>query len=445
MRLKHLVLLLIIFIIIFTFFYFYDIYRTKPPEPKKEPPKKLYIFKPEQVDRLILKNKDTEIILDKQNNTWQMTKPIVFAGDADNIEYIINKMNSIEYDKELTVPEARLSEFGLQPAHLIITLLTGNKIIADLAAGIKNPTAGFIYAKDNLTNKICLIPADFQTYFAFDIFKMQYKKLTDFKSEQVKSIEIYPKTNPIKLELVNTFWYITKPKKVLADNAKISSFLASMEFLKAEKYENEKNLVQYGLDKPAYRVVISMDKESQVIISFGQPAENTAYAMISKNPVIAKVAISFLDDLKKEWPEWREKKPIIFFPFDVQRFIIKYGSNITEIAKDKDENWIIVQPPLKKSADSSKIESLFNTINRFEAIDMIDEAGDLSQYSFNPKNALILYVNENDKIAEKSIILGKIDQDKQKLYIMNNQNKAVFAISSDFLVLMQRQANVYLP
>jgi Domain of unknown function (DUF4340) len=115
------------------------------------------------------------------------------------------------------------------------------------------------------------------------------------------------------------------------------------------------------------------------------------------------------------------------------------------MVKDDNDNWKIVTPPLNKIADPAAIQNFFSTIATFEAIDMIDNSKNLSQYNFNPQNVFILYTKENNKITEKSLTFGKIDAQNKKIYILNNQNKAVFSVSSDFVAILLRKANVYLP
>lgn len=448
MKLKGIIILLCLLLIVGSFFYFYEIKGSKVREEKKESEKKLYNFKIDAINKINLKRTDTEILLEKKKDKWEILKPITTSGDADNIQNLIDKISSLKYEREIEIKSNKLSEYGLNPPKINIQLLSGKKKIADLSVGDKNPTQAFVYYKDNLSNKAYLISASDGDDLIVDLYKIREKRISDFKSEEVKAIEIKKEENEMKLEFQNDFWYITKPKKLLADNSKISSFLASIEYLKAEKFEEENcsDPAKYGLDKPKYILnVLIGDKGKKQTLLVGNESDNQYYAMIEGKPQVVKISSTLVDDLKKDWQEWREKKPITFYSFEIQRFILKNKYGTFELAKDKDDNWKVIKPS-SMNADNTKVENFFTAINRIESDEIIENTENINQYGFDKSNiSLTIYTKENDKLIEKSIIVGKQDKEKKKVYVLNKESNSVFLMPEELIIILSNQLKNFLP
>jgi len=448
MKLKGIIILLCLLLIVGSFFYFYEIKGSSEKEKKKEAEKKLYNLKIEEINKIGLKRPDIEIFLEKKKGRWQIIKPIAAASDEDNIQSILDKINSLKYEREIEIKHDKLAEYGLNPAKINIQLLASKNKIVDLSVGEKNPTQAFAYFRDNLKNKAYLISASDGEDLIVDLYKVREKRITDFKSEEVKSLSIKRGDSETLLEYQNDFWYITKPKKTLADNSKVSSLLASIEYLKAEKFveENCTDKSKYGLDKPDYILDIFIgEKGKKQTILIGKESENQYYAMVEGKPQVVKIGSVLIDDLKKEWQEWREKKPLVFYSFEIQRFILKNKYGTFEFVKDKEDNWQIIKPAAMK-ADNTKVDNFFTAINRLESDEIIENTDNISPYGFDKSNlSLTIYTKENDKLVEKSIVLGNQDKEKHKVYVLNRESKSLFLMPDALIIVINNPLKNFLP
>ncbi len=447
MKLKGIIILLCLLLIVGSFFYFYEIKGSKEEE-KKEAEKKLYNLKIEEINKIALKRPDSEIFLEKRKGRWHIIKPIATASDEDNVQSLLDKINSIKYEREIEIKKGKLSEYGLSPAKINIQLLASKNKIVDLSVGEKNPTQAFAYFMDNLKNKAYLISASDGEDLIVDLYKLREKRITDFKSEEVKGVSIKRGDSETSLEYQNDFWYITKPNKVLADNSKVSSFLASIEYLKAESFveENCSDRAKYGLDKPDYILDVFIgDKGKKQTIFIGKESEKQYYAMVEGKPQVVKISSVLVDDLKKEWSEWREKKPLVFYSFEIQRFVLKNKYGVFEFVKDKEDNWQIIKPSAMK-ADNTKVDNFFTAINRLESDEIIENTENLSPYGFDKSNlSLTIYTKENDKLVEKSIVIGKQDKEKHKVYVLNKESNSLFLMPDALVIVINNPLKNFLP
>lgn len=441
MKLKGLLILLSMLIIVGVFFYFYEIRGSKIREEKEEAKKQLYNFAPEEITKLELINPNEKIILIKEKNTWSIKEPIITAAEQDTVESFINNIKNMKIDKELNVLNDKLEEFGLKPAKANIKLYKQNQIIADITPGNKTPSLSNLYLFEASQNKIILSAISLEDDLKFDLFKFREKVITNFKSENVRAFEIKSNKEEVRCEIENNFWYVTKPKHVLANNIKISSFLGSMEYLRAESFEDKAtSLSDYKLDNPDYLITIVIDdKGTEQKISISGSKDKDVYAAVNGKTPIVKIASHILDNLEKDWTQFRENRPLAYNSFNIKRIILNNKGKIYELLKQNDDEWMMIKP-VKVLADTTKVNQFLWGFDIADANDIIEYIPDLSQYEFDKSNlSLTVYEEENGQLIEKTMIIGKIDQQNKKVYVLNKQKKAIFVVPDVIIPLMNKE------
>jgi len=448
MKLKGLLILLCILIIIGTFFYYYEIRGTKIREQEKELKEKLYSFSPDDVSKIELIDPLNKITLIKEKNLWKITQPINTDAEQDTISTFLDNIKNVKIQKELKVNKNKLEEFGLKLGKEIIKLYKHNQLIADLTLGNQTPSYGNIYLYEAIQNKIFLSSSSLEEDLKFDLYKLREKRITNFKSENVKAFTILSNNKEeTRCEIQNDSWYVTKPKHVLANNIKISSFLATMEYLKAESFEDKAtSLSDFKLDNPDYLVSIVIDdKGTEQKISISAMNNNDIYAAVNGKPPIVKISSNIYENLKKGWTQFRENRPLAFNSFNVIRIILNNKGKIFELVKDtKEDKWTMVKPA-KAEADTTKVNQFLWSFDIADANDIIEYTTDLHQYEFDKSNlSLTVYELENEQPIEKTMIVGKHDTENKKVYVLNKQKQAIFVVPDVLITLMNKNAKDFL-
>ena len=443
MKLKGLLILLSILIIVGIFFYFYEIKGSKIREEKEEAKKQLYNFTTEKITKLELINPPNEkLILIKEKNTWSIKEPINTAAEQDTVESFINNIKDIKIGKELNVSNDKLEEFGLKPAKSNIKLYKQNQLIADITLGDKTPSLSNLYLFEALQNKIFLSATNLEDDLKFDLYKFREKVITNFKSENVKAFEIKSNKEEVRCEIQNNFWYVTKPRHVLANNIKISSFLGTIEYLKAESFQdNATSLSDYNLDKPDYLITIVIDdKGTEQKINISGSKDKEIYAAVNGKPPIVKIASYILDNLEKGWTQFRENRPLAYNSFNIKRIILNNKGKIYELIKENDDKWMMIKP-VKVQADTTKVNQFLWSFDIADANDIIEYTPDLNPYEFDKSNlSLTVYEEEqNGQLVEKTMIIGKKDEQNKKVYVLNKQKKAIFVVPDVIIPLINKE------
>ena len=112
---------------------------------------------------------------------------------------------------------------------------------------------GKYYARDDSRKSVFLVDSSFVNVMIPNIKKLRNKKLSDFVSSAVDSlqIEFSDTTIACKKDTANQ-WFIKQPVQRKAKNYKITPIASAVANLKAEEFVNDapKSLGRYGLAQP---------------------------------------------------------------------------------------------------------------------------------------------------------------------------------------------------
>ncbi|HTZ48052.1 MAG TPA: DUF4340 domain-containing protein [Verrucomicrobiae bacterium] len=146
-------------------------------------------------------------------------------------------------------------------------------------------------------------------------------------------------------------WQITAPQPLAADQDAVSSLLAALSPLNAERLLEDKvsNPASYGLSAPAVQIDVALknNKAKKVLIGDQTPSGNAFYAMLEGDPRLFTVATYTKSSLDKSSEALRDKR-LITADFDkvtqLELTTDRAGAkeDIT-LARNKD-SWQIVKP-----------------------------------------------------------------------------------------------------
>jgi hypothetical protein len=174
-------------------------------------------------------------------------------------------------------------------------------------------------------------------------------------------------------------WKLTQPEKYKNRNANedvLRSLLGDLNRIRAREIiaeqADDKSLAEYGLEKPAVRVVVTRkadEKETTHTFDFGKPRGTGAvYARISGSPAVYVVDTSVYAATARDL---RDPTVLRFAPGDVASVRFKgwqkiLGSASTLTVERKDGSWSVTDKsdfPL----DTAKVEELLQSLSRLQA------------------------------------------------------------------------------
>ena len=156
-------------------------------------------------------------------------------------------------------------------------------------------------------------------------------------------------------------WQITEPLPMAADQDAVSSMVASLATLNADKVveDNAADLKPYGLDMPTLDIVVTKKdgKTAEVLVGDDVPTGSGAYAKLAGDPRVFTIGSFVKTGLDKKSDDLRDKRLLTFDSDKLTRVELQAKGQTVEFGKNSSNEWQILKPQALR-ADSSAVDSL---------------------------------------------------------------------------------------
>jgi hypothetical protein len=219
-----------------------------------------------------------------------------------------------------------------------------------------------------------------ESTFNRSTFDLRDKRALAFDRDTADSLEIVTADRTIRFAKSNNAWQIAQPASTRADAAAIEGLVARVNSLQMKKLEADEaaDLKRFGLDTPAATLRIGSGS-SQASLLIGSPAgEGEVYAKDASRPAVFTIESTFLDDLKKDVGEYRQKDLFDARAFNTTRLEVVRGAETWVFEKTKaeaggEEKWRQTTPAAK-DADAAKVSSLLSALTSARAESFVQAA-----------------------------------------------------------------------
>jgi uncharacterized protein DUF4340 len=207
-------------------------------------------------------------------------------------------------------------------------------------------------------------------------------KILSLSQSDIASVAIQRKNGPA-LDLSRNSsgaWQITAPKTLTADQDSVSSVLAALSSLNAERLLDDKatDLTAYGLAAPAVEIAVTSknNKTQKLLIGDQTPSGNAFYAMLAGDARLFTLASYTKSSLDKTADDLRDKR-LLTTDFDkvsqIELISQKPGKKQDiAFARNKDA-WQILKPGPYR-AETSKVEDLVRSLKDAKMETGLDDA-----------------------------------------------------------------------
>ncbi|MDR4509962.1 MAG: DUF4340 domain-containing protein [Candidatus Brocadiaceae bacterium] len=287
--------------------------------------------------------------------------------------------------------------------------------------------------------------------------RMQKKIFPYFKASMVKKIELNNEQGKVVLERdENSYWYITVPQRLRADNSEINSILSDFEFMsKIGSFAPEEgkpfDLKDYGLDVPKTSITMytgittSPDKirvagpQDKYTVFLGNKlaAGDNVYLKIGANDEVNVVPGGILEKASKNILDLRSKW---VFSFDEEAVdLVQINTNEFElVCERKGEFWRLVEP-LDDLADLQIVKGIIKKL-KDQQINYEDflsgKTDDLTMFGLDTPR---FTVSVREKGAMQSVIFGNsLDN---KVYVKRLDEPTIFLLQDSILADLSRKPN----
>jgi hypothetical protein len=282
-------------------------------------------------------------------------------------------------------------------------------------------------------------------YFLIDLpaekKKVQEKEITGkvlpLIKENVSAFSLIKKDQTITLQQnANNIWNLSHPLKAIGDNPEAESFLSEIEALeKSRVVENDpKNLSQYGLDTPSFKIRIKFKEGKEETILFGDdsPMGDKIYLKLKSTPTVLLAATS-KTTFDKSIYHFRDKTIFNFSSGSITRVQINRNEYPLDLVREKGE-WKI-SGKVQAKADKDAVETFLRAIQFSRVKEFVNEKYDsLESFGLEKPNTILILEDENKK--SYSINLGITDNGT---YAKKGNAPGIFRVDAKFQNTLEKR------
>jgi len=273
-----------------------------------------------------------------------------------------------------------------------------------------------------------------------DLEEYLSKKVIHFKVEDVEEFDLIKpvRTIKIKRDSKSSRWNITHPLVLKGDDGVINQLLLSLEEAQISSVVDEepKNLEDYGLKNPSFKVVMRFKTGESKTILMGNPNPigQDAYLKLADEK---RVLLSMVTKNQVNVPLNKLRNPLLFefAPRNITAVDLKYGKDNQQLVK-KGEHWKLTAP-VNAQGDADEISNFINSI-RTERIETFISEKPENLVSFGLQSPDIVVTLKAEKINQTwKLKIGK-PYDKNSYYAQRDQPENIVTVSKSLVETLSK-------
>lgn len=409
---RNTIILAVIAIALAAYVYFVEIKGGEQKAKEKEIAGKLFNFKKDSIDHIIIKKNGQTFEFVKKEDAWQIVQPIQTLADESPINSVLYSLSNTKKIRTFNASGKNLATYGLGDQSIKVQFSGKGVPEQWIKIGDRTPVGGNVFVSSD-DSTVVIVASSIKSAMDKSLFDWRDKKAIHFKKDQVKEFTLKNPHGKFHFVKDGNNWRLTKPIETRGDNSNINAVLNKLEYgrIKAVAAETPKNLAKYGLSAPAYRIeLFSGLEKARSGVSFSRLKGNKAYGKDDARPHIFEVDSFFVKPFKKKLYDFRDKYIAKFNRNEAQRIKLLYNSELMIFEKDSSNNWLL---STGEKAKNYKISNLISNLNNLKAQQFVDDhPRNLKKYGLEPPRGMVEVYNDKD---EKILVL-LVGRDKNDDY-----------------------------
>ncbi len=333
-----------------------------------------------RVARIEIVRGDSRFVFERSADRWQMKEPLVAPADRVAVNNILDEYCPLKYDRQVEAAPRDLSAYGLDRPQLELRLFTSGqqKPTAIVQLGIRNPLDDSSYARLGTGGAVVMVPAHRRTALEKEPFDFREKKFFELDTPRVDALAVRYEGSDFAFAKREGRWFMDKPLPSLAHPPRLDDILSRASALEAKAFLPADRRKELGLETPVLDIAFTVAGATRTL-QVGRKGE-ALYAQAGGGAEIAEVDKSFLDSFFREAGEYRQRKAMPFYAFDVKAVDFKSPPLSFRLARGADNAWRIDRPAGAKKPDEGRVNDLLAALEGCEAQEFVDVPGSLPPF-----------------------------------------------------------------
>jgi hypothetical protein len=327
-------------------------------------PPKILTLNESEVSRIDLKKKsDPEMVLTKDNGSWQISSPDKLAADQSAVSGVVSSLSSLSSERLVEEKAGDLSQFGLTNPSLEVDVVSKNNTTHRLLIGDDTPTSNGAYAKLDGDPRVFTIASYTKTSIDKNVNDLRDKRLLTIEPDKVSRVDLTANQQEMEFDRNKDQWQILRPKPLRADSYQVDELVRKLTDAKMDLTadDQKKTASAFASGKPVATARLTTDTGTQELQV--RKNKDDYYAKSSLVNGTYKVGNDVGTGFDKKLDDFRNKKLFDFGYSDPDKIEIHDGSKSYFLTKSG-EDWF---SPDGKKLDLASAESVVDKVRDCEA------------------------------------------------------------------------------
>jgi uncharacterized protein DUF4340 len=384
-----------------------------------------------------------EIELAKEQDNWQLVRPIKARASNDAVVDILTKMNQTQISKFVSENKSNPGSFGLDSPADVLTLYDeeGNKFEIKIGSAVpSDPQTVYVGLPER--NLVVEVVKSFASLFNITPNDLRDRKIARLNSDLIDRVTIENADQPkIVLARQENRWHFLSPESAPANANNISRLIQEINGDEVTKFVSDTatDLAKYGLDQPKLKITFSSyssentaeSNAGEVVLStleFGNSENGVTYARLEEEPYIFSIADQLVADLPKTKYSFRSLDILELKRDELTSLnVVRAGEEPIDLVRDAKGKWI-----LKGHEDRQNDGQIQLFLTALTGLRAATWAGDPNpEYGFDqPSLEIKISYRAGKQSRETDIKFGKANSGNQH-YGMCSEEEGIFLVDEE--------------
>jgi Domain of unknown function (DUF4340) len=283
----------------------------------------------------------------------------------------------------------------------------------------------------------------YEIRWAPDRERAETRKGRVFSAEaaDVTALELKRPDETVTLKRDGDAWRLTAPLAARGNRGTVDETLTTILTAKIDREIDAKpaSLADFGLEKPAAQVSLTLKDGKQVGIDLGgkSPTGVWVYAREQGKPAVFVLGDSVLREATRPVVDFRDRTILAFDRRDVTGVDIVTDADTIAVEPAADK-WRITRP-VALPADTAEMNDLLDKLSTAKVKEFVAEAPRGSQpYGLERPVRVSVHTGKDKDRASRTLLIGRTDPEKKGVYAMREGETSVLLLPEDIGKLVPR-------
>ena len=284
----------------------------------------------------------------------------------------------------------------------------------------------------------------YEVRWAADRERAESRKGRVFGAEaaDVTALELKRPDDTVTLQRDGDAWRLTAPIAARGNKGTVDEALTTILTAKIDREidATPASLADFGLEKPAAQVALTLKDGKQVGIDLGakSPTGVWVYAREQGKPAVFVLSDSVLREATRPVVDFRDRTILSFERRDVSGVEVVTGADTIVIEPAPENKWRITRP-VALAADTAEMNDLLDKLATAKVKEFVADAPRSRQpYGLERPVRISVHTGKDKDRATRTLLVGRSDAEKKGVYAMREGEASVLLLPEDVGKLIPR-------